>query len=78
MKHNSPERFESYREQFYKGLLDADMRPRAVCMDPAYVPDALRFARRPEREEQVGLRRDLDDKACEALKHEVYASYNAL
>lgn len=53
MKHNSPERFEAYKEQFFKGLLDVDMRPHAVCMDPDYTPDTLRFARRPEREEQA-------------------------
>ena len=60
------------------GLLNADTRAHAVCMDPAYAPDVSRFARRPEREEQVGLRHDLDERAREALKQEIYASYNTL
>ena len=52
---NSVERYNDYESQFFKGLLDADMRAHAVCMDPDYTHDQLRFARPQRGDEQASI-----------------------
>ena len=67
--HNTAARFQQYREQFAKGLLDADLRPHCVAKDPDFRHGQLRFARPSvEQTMALGMAGDMDDQATTAAQ----------
>ena len=73
--HNSPARYLQYREQFRKGLLDADLRPHVVAKDAEFKHDQLRFARAAVEERMVlGMAGDMDEQAKTAAQGALMAN----